>query len=61
MAALRRGAPCHLQCAVDRFDHCRIQYNVRMLLANLIVEKFANHRGMTKDSTGHGHRDSRGI
>src|SRR5580658_8295585 len=53
------GSPGHLQRAMDRIDHFRIQYEVWIRRAHLIVEKFANHRRVTKDAASHGHRDSR--
>ncbi len=44
---------------MDRVDHFRIQYDVWIRRAHFIVEKFANHRRVTKDAARHGHRDSR--
>src|ERR1700733_1732171 len=58
---LRRSTspPCHLQRAMDRIDHFKIQNDVWIRRPHPIVEKFANHRSVTKDSASYGHRDSR--
>src|SRR5271169_705607 len=48
----------HLQRAEDRIHHVGVQDDLWIRRAHLIIEKVANHRRITKDSAGHGHRDS---
>ena len=52
-----RGFPRQAQGAANRIDNLRLQIDARVQTANLIVEKLADLRGVTKDAAHHGQRD----
>jgi len=54
---LRRRPSRHPQCSFDRIDYLRTYFYTRIEPAQLIVEISSRKQGMTKDASGHGHRD----
>src|SRR5271157_4162479 len=49
--------PGQAQRAFDRLNHLRTHFRARVEGAEFIVKNLAHQRGVTKDSSGHGHRD----
>src|ERR1700693_2474079 len=45
------------QGSFDRFDNLRIHFYPRIQRAKFIVKNLAHHCCVTKDASGHGHRD----
>ena len=54
---MKGSSSCHAQRSLDGFDDLRIHFHSRIERAQLIVKNLSYQRRMTKDASGHGHRD----